>query len=456
MKIGYLIVSAVLIAWTTLTGYVILTIPFTFNTPIAEFYTLLILSAFFTSFTISLDLQEKRQNTPLENLPENKKSDHPQRKGTLITIILLIIVSSVYFIIGKHAQQAPEIIPDTYFETTRLNPNLPDEENGLIQFEKIFWTTRSIQEEGESIREKYPYNKRSSFYYNEYDNARRKDWLNKYETLTELLEHNPELYEDLNALEKSDFFEQLETVTALPRQDEEFWLPNSQIQNMERTLANISDYYTQQGRKEEAIKINLLQINLADKYLKSHSSLVQASIAIVNMGIAHTTTKQLLTTSLSNEEKELLLQAYQNTLLTDKETIKKNIFISEYHMYSRLTNGFKFTRNTIQIVHAQDDHQYFYFPEYLQQYAPPVEPFLNTTDTINRLKYWLRILAEGKEIKIDEKTSLPLTLINQKRNLYNTLGDNIVQSLLPRLEWIQSRIDETYTTHQEILQQLQE
>ena len=102
--------------------------------PTTTFIILGIVTLFFISFVISLDIQEKRQKLPLEQLPKHQISKNPQRRGTLFTVVLVILGVITYFLIGKQSQQPPEIIPDSYFETTWLDPNLPDEENGYIQF----------------------------------------------------------------------------------------------------------------------------------------------------------------------------------------------------------------------------------------------------------------------------------------------------------------------------------
>lgn len=187
------------------------------------------LTLFVISFCISLELQQKRQKLHLAQLSEKQKSDTPQRRSTLIAIIIVIILGCIYFFIGKQAQQTPEIIPDAYFEATRLDPNLSAEENGYKEFARVFGTSFDDIETLNIIREKFPYEKWDGFGLDKenqmrrYRNDRRTE--KYYKTHGEFIENNPELLEYLQQLEESDFFDQVERIANLQRQDEEMYFP---------------------------------------------------------------------------------------------------------------------------------------------------------------------------------------------------------------------------------------
>jgi preprotein translocase subunit YajC len=286
MKLIYLIISATMIGTTILIGYK------TLNTVgsdklIGIGILLVLLTLFFISFVISLDQQEKRQKLHIAELSTSQKTDTQQRKGTLYTVIIVIALGITYFLIGKQAQQPPEIIPDSYFETTWLNPNLPDEENGYIQFGELFGTTRTDTETQKLIEEKYPYTKlemgeRNTEGYRTSNKRERNDegvaTYKQYETFTEMMDTKPEYLNTIETLENSDFFEQLERLTQLQRQDNEMFLPILQIQAISRSLRSLAAYSIEQGNYEKALNYNILQLKLADKYLTSHASIIQELI----------------------------------------------------------------------------------------------------------------------------------------------------------------------------------
>lgn len=450
MKISFLIISAIGIIFT------ILLIVNSKNIVFKCMFCIICL--FLISFTFSLDKQQKRQQLHVAELKDSQKSDKPQRIWFLITVGIVILLGIGYFFIGKQAQQPPEIIPDSYFEATRLDPNLSDKENGYIQFGNIFGTTRDSKEVSEKISEKYPYEKRDGSRYNEEQQARENDKeryrdeeekqvYKNYPTISQLLEKTPERFQYLEILENSDFFPQLEQLTEMQRQDNEMFIPTIHgIQGVIRSLRHISIYYTEQGNYQKAIQLNILQLKLANKYLTSHGSLVQELIAIVCMNISHDTTQQLLKYNIPRELKHELLEVYNTTLTIDKDILRKNTFISEYHMYHNLTNNFQLSSsNSISII--------WWEKQYIE-YLPLTEPFFNKTDTINRLKYWLRLLAEGKTPEQKNEHWIPTEIVNQKRNYYNIFGNMVIESLFPRLQGVQIMSEKMYQTHQEIIQQL--
>lgn len=368
----------------------------------------------------------------------------------------MIILGCIYFFIGEQAQQTPEIIPDAYFEATRLDPNLSAEENGYKEFARVFGTSFDDIETLNIIREKFPYEKWDGFGLDKenqmrrYRNDRRTE--KYYKTHGEFIENNPELLEYLQQLEESDFFDQVERIANLQRQDEEMYFPKLiGLQPIVRSLWNIGIYYAEQGEYERAIDLNILQLTLADKYLNSHAGYVQRLIGMVMMDIAHKSTKQLLNYWLNLEVKERLLHEYQETLTINKESLNKNTYKAEYHMFATLTNNFQFSnRDEIDVIWGEKEERYSF-----EEYLPLTEPFFNRKDTINKIKYGLRLGAENAEIEYNNNEEyLPLVLERKGWNIYNILWDLILEALLPRLQPSQIE-EEMYAMHQNIITELQ-
>jgi hypothetical protein len=108
------------------------------------------------SFIITLEIQQRRLKKPLEELPANQTSPHKQRVSAFVVFVVVSVLTIVYFIIGKQAQTVPEV-PDTYFDNTRENPNLPEEENGYEQLRKLIGDVYTPTEEQKIIMENYPF-----------------------------------------------------------------------------------------------------------------------------------------------------------------------------------------------------------------------------------------------------------------------------------------------------------
>lgn len=108
------------------------------------------------SFIVTLEIQQRRLKQALEELPTNQTSNHRQRISAVVVFVVVSVLTVVYFIIGRQAQMLPEV-PDTYFDKTRENPNLPEAENGYEELRKLIGDVYTPLEEQKIIMEKYPF-----------------------------------------------------------------------------------------------------------------------------------------------------------------------------------------------------------------------------------------------------------------------------------------------------------
>ncbi|MDR0650942.1 MAG: hypothetical protein LBG59_06165 [Candidatus Peribacteria bacterium] len=331
------------------------------ETPLLVFCIMLLVCI---SFIITLDLQQKRLKTPLDQLPLAQKSDRKQRVFGLITFFIVIIITLIYFIIGKHAQSVP-FVSETYFEKTRVNPTLSDEENGYEQLRALIGDIRHPLDE-ETLAT-YPFQVPTANGYRElgygaslgregnpslterlnaelqriFNEGRPRPSREYYGTLAELLQAHPEVHPEaaIQTLEQSDFFTRLEKIVAMEWRDDDMFPTLQGIQGLERSLAYLAAYHADKGEFSTGIYYNTLALKLADKYLSNYSSLTQGLIATICLRTAMDATEYLLNHyELSPTDKAILLETYDTLLTTDIATAFQNIYKGEYHMIMNLSN----------------------------------------------------------------------------------------------------------------------
>ena len=400
---------------------------------------------FLISFVVSLKIQENRLKIPLEELPAHKKSKGKQRKTSLWIVIFSVIWIVVYFFIGKQAQLLPEVVPDEYFAPTRINENLSEEENGYIQFGNIFGRTTDTPEKLETIEQKYFLQKLDKIRFDDYQNTRTYRWKD-YTTYRELFKDNPDYTTLIQQLEQTDFVSQIQRVVNLERQFNEKDLPTLKGIQIMNIIKNVSLYHIEQGNYAKAIEYNSLGLQLADKYLTSYGGVIQGLIGTTLMNIAIDTTEELLKYYLPPIHKQNLLTAYSSILATDKDTLRENIYKSEYHTLSKVVYDFDLTLPRLKEL------QRFYD---LTQYLPFTEPFYSKEDTKNKLKYGLKYIIENKAIiSIPQQTTFPQEIVNSQRNSYNIFGNRAIWIIFPMINGVNDVLEELYQFQQDTITKL--
>jgi hypothetical protein len=445
---------------------------------------------FLVSFIITLEMQQRRLKTSLEELPANQKSDHKQRISALVVFIIVSVLTVVYFIIGKQAQTVP-FIPDSYFDKTRENPQLPDEENGYEQLRKLIGDTYNPLSDDQM--EKYPFVYKtedgssateigSSANYGNNISISSPDYLTaprqrvssnraygapeeRFDTFAEFLARYPgTLYmKKMETLMQSDFFDRLAEIVEMERKNTDTTIPTLQnIQSIERVMLRLTAYYADNEDLETAVKLNIIALKLGDKYLSSYGSVVQGLIGVITTNLAVNGTEYLLSHyELSEQQKLALLETYQNIMTTNREEAMRNIFRGEYHTMRAMTNGFDFN-------HPDEINQIGFNLQPVDTSALGAlflrKPFYDRDLTIAQYKY---LLQKGAELTLQDMPTdelLKQVGINpdggnflekpQTRNRYNLAGNSVLLALLPRLTGSYAMLNALYDRKDLIIQQL--
>ncbi|MDR0860850.1 MAG: hypothetical protein LBO09_07990 [Candidatus Peribacteria bacterium] len=440
---------------------------------------IVILLLFFISLVITLEIQQRRLKTPIAELSESQKSKHPQWIFGLITFIVLFLIGSVYFLVGKYSQSVPEI-PASYFDRPRRNENLFAEENGYEQIKKLIGTTTTPLSKEEM--EKYPFVYRekgkgerelgSDIILSRGDNLNLLDpeyltssikvlWdynrfnsQNLYDSYTELVAEHPDALniEKLQILEDSDFFPRIEEYLAMEWRKDDFLPVLQGIQSLERVLQRLMVYHADIGELEKAVQLNVLALQLGEKYLSSCNSLIDGLIGVVNLNIPMLATQYLLEHhQLSAEQKSTLLETYTHLLTTDSLTVYQNIFKAEYHTMLNFFLNFEFD-DLDQVSQIGVENYYNQLPG-----ASSIlmnKPFYDIKETQKRYAYAMHELTEA--ITNGKNTAeISHEIRNQSWNLYNVLGDSTIEAILPRLEGTNNMLDQIYQQKDLIISQLE-
>jgi hypothetical protein len=435
---------------------------------------------FLISFIITLEIQQRRLKTSLAELPENQKSDKKQRVSAFVVFVVVSVLTVVYFIIGKQVQTVP-FVPDTYFDKTRENPNLSEEENGYEQLRKLIGdTTNPLSDEQ---MEKYPFvykaeegngareigssagygNKLSPTDPNYLTAPRQRSSTNRkygepeerFSTFAELLTKYSDIrdMEKVETLMQSDFFDRLAKIVEMERKNTDTTLPQLQnIQTIERVMLCLVAYYADTGDLETAVRLNSIALKLGDKYLSSYGSFVQGLIGIVVSNLAVNGTEYLLSRyELPEEQRLALLETYQKIMTTNREEAMRNISRGEYHAILEFANGFKFD-NPDEIDQIGGGSQPIGISALGALFLR--KPFYDRELTLAQYKYALQQGTESLLQGIPMKEMFRQIGINsdsedfferpQARNRYNIAGDIVLSALLPRLEGSNAMLNSLY------------
>jgi hypothetical protein len=383
---------------------------------------LMLLLLFFISFIISLEKGQKRLSLPLDQLPANQKSATPPRKPALLTFIITVVIVVGYFLVGKRHQSVPAV-PATYFEKTRVNPTLPDAENGYLQLENLIGSIENPLYDTLTLQQ------------------------NTYATLTDFYAEYPEYKapdeHTIQTYENSDFFPRLATLLEQERRKDDGLPSLLNIQGIERNLQYLSAYYAEKGELSKGVSYNILALRLADKYLSTFTSLVDGLIGTVNFTISMDATHYLLDHyDLSATDKEALREVYTQVLLTDQEEAYQRMLKGEHHTMMSLADNFEVVSDTIGNERTLD-------------LFPFIEPFYNVKDTQKRYAYAMKEIIEKGTLADYNFEDILSHAKNAKWNGYNIWGSSVIDALLPRLSNVFPNLEKIYQQKEDILQQLQ-
>jgi hypothetical protein len=433
------------------------------------------------SFIITLEIQQRRLKTSLEALPVRQTSHYKQWVSALVVFIVISILTVVYFIIGKQMQMVP-LVPDTYFDKIWEHPNLSEEENGYEQLRTLIGdvyhplTDEQMERypfvyqvaDGNGTRElgsSMNYGNSLSITDPNYlttprqwisGNVRYGDPKEMFPTFAALLTKYADSMEieKVETLMKSDFFNRLDEIIEMERNNTDTMVPTLQhVQTLERVMLRLVAYYADSGDLETAVRLNIIALKLGDNYLSSYGSLVQGLIGIVTMNYALNGTEYLLSHyELSAEQRQSLFETYQYIMTTDPAEAIRNMFKGEYHIMRAMTNGFEFHNldeiNTIGVNN--------YRPADLSILGVLLlrKPFYDRDLTIAQYKYVLRqgveLMLQG--IPVDElMKSIGFNLDTdgfferpQARNWYNFVGKTVISAILPRLTGSNTMLNRLY------------
>ncbi|MDR2190659.1 MAG: hypothetical protein LBP53_05780 [Candidatus Peribacteria bacterium] len=156
-------------------------------------------------------------------------------------------------------------------------------------------------------------------------------------------------------------------------------------------------YHANKGELSTGIYYNTLALKLADKYLSTYVSLVNASMAASCLNTAMDTTQYLLTHyELSSTDKATLLDTYHTLLHTDKITAFQHILKGEYHTMTDFLHQFTVTApDEIGIIDSTNSPMRSFTSNNIFSIRLFKPPFYDAQATKTRFAYALKELAEG-------------------------------------------------------------